>query len=93
MLAAWDCPVRLVDWTPAYIESARWDEAARCARILLNAGAAGATVSWSQRGAAASLTLDGRPLKAVRGKASAGWAPMHTRVPPGRHELVLQARD
>jgi hypothetical protein len=90
MLLAWDCPVRLADWAPAYIESARWEAATTCARIVFDAGATGAMFSWSQRGRSTGITLDGRPQGTQPGKRTGRWTLMSTRVPAGRHELVVK---
>ncbi|NSW55474.1 MAG: hypothetical protein HPY44_05640 [Armatimonadetes bacterium] len=90
MLLAWECPIRLADWAPAHVESARWDKSTRRAHIRLDAGSTGATVAWGQRGAATQTLLDGRSVKPRAGKRAGEWVLMQVSAPRGKHELVVQ---
>lgn len=93
MIVAWDCPVRLVEWTPARILSARWEAATRCARIEVEAGRGGAAVSWDQMGTEAPVSLDGRAASVQRGAKHGGRTLVTLRVPAGRHEIRVEMRS
>jgi hypothetical protein len=89
-LLAWDCPVRLVDWSPAYVESARWDAEAQAARITLDAGPSRARVRWCGRGKPARVRVDGQTARPVPAGQEEEWSLLALEVAPGRHELVIE---
>ena len=89
-LAAWDVPVRLVDWTPAYLKSGQWDSDTRTATMAFEVSGSSATVQWAARAELRQVTLDGRAIEPKLISKPNEWSLYETRLPRGRHELRVR---
>ena len=90
-LVAWNCPVRLVDWAPAYIQHAAWDKQTG-ATIRLEAPAGGAKIKMTvhDRLETPHFTLDGNAVTATAGKKWEEWTLFTVAIPAGSHELKVK---
>ena len=86
-LLAWDCPVRLEDWYPAFVKTAAWT-AADGARIVLDASAP-ATVRLILHASLPSpvCQVDGVAVPVTALDAWNGWQRVELAVPKGTHEI------
>jgi len=90
-LVSWDCPVRLIDWSPAYISHAAWDESSG-AIIRLDVPQGGAKIKLTVNDSIKSpkFTLDGKPISAAVQKKWKQWTLVGIDVPAGSHELGVK---
>ncbi len=90
-LLSWDCPVRLIDWSPAYVESARWDRAGGSANVRLTADEP-TTLHMLVRAEDAEITADGQPVEVRKKGVWDGWRELRFDLPAGRHELTVRPK-
>ncbi len=90
MMAAWDVPVRLVDWAPAYVEQARWDARRREARITIDVSERGCTFRWAASAEVAAVTVDGRDAAFMVAQQREEWALCSLDLPGGRHQVRIE---
>jgi len=83
-LAARDVPLRLIDWTPAYIEQATWEPATRSAGVELTSPEDFGLILAVQ-GARPSVTIDGVASAVQAGGRRARWRAYTIGMPRGRH--------
>ncbi len=82
-LLAWDVPVRLLDWAPAYVADARWDENTRTARMKFEMADAPATIRLAVKNKSAAILMDGQPVKVTQVGQWQEWHDMAFTIPPG----------
>ena len=86
-LLSWDCPVRLVDWSPGYIRGATWTEGAG-AKIRLD-GPAGVQLAVHPKLKTPQFLLDGKAIEAKVMKSWKSWTLYGLDVPAGAHEITV----
>jgi len=84
-----ECPVKLLDWTPGYIESACWNDQSGRAEIGVDGLTTGAQVWIAVRGKTATLELDQKPAEATLVERWNGWTVFSVNVPAGAHTLTI----
>ena len=92
-ILAWDCPVHLVDWAPAYVQAATWDDESGTAEIRVDAGDDGAQVRLAVKMAAYRVDLDGNPAEAPKLDESGDFTLVAVDVPAGVHVVTLSRTD
>jgi len=90
MMAAWDVPVRLADWAPAYIEQARWDARRREARIVIDAPQRGCALRWAASEEVAAVSVDGHDAAFTVAQQREDWTVYALDLPAGRHQVHVQ---
>jgi hypothetical protein len=90
-LLSWDCPVRLVEWAPAYVDRAAWDGQRR-AEIALDSPAAAPDLRLWLRGDAGRYTVrvDGQPVIPVAAGQGLDGVLVRVPVPAGRHTVTVE---
>jgi hypothetical protein len=89
-MLAWDCPVRLIDWSPAYVESARWDDAAKTADIRVDAGKTEAIIQLAVNRPSPRVSMDGSPVPVKMAGEWNSWKEIRVTVPAGRHTVAVR---
>lgn len=89
ILLARDCPVRLIEWSPAYVRSAVWDDK-RGAAITIDVPPSGSRLEVALRPGVRRTLLDGKPVPATPLRTWASWTLFQIEAPSGRHELTIQ---
>jgi hypothetical protein len=92
-ILAWECPVRLIDWTPGRITSGKWNEKSRSAKIGIESNVAPASLSVAIRAKNVTVKLDGKPVTARSGEETDRWKQFTIAVPIGIHEIIVQPTD
>ncbi len=91
ILAA-DCPVRLIDWSPALPLSGVWDASTKTARMAFSVQGENAEVKWASKAKLVSVMESGKPVKTRVISMLDGWTVYLTTIKAGKHELVVIVR-
>ena len=91
VLAA-DCPVRLIDWSPALLLSGVWDASTKTARMAFSVKGENAEVKWASKAKLVSVMESGKPVKTRAISKWGGWTEYLTTIKAGKHELVVTVR-
>jgi len=89
-LVAWNCPVRLVDWSPAYVSQAAWDDQTGAAIRLESAKGAKIKLTFHDRLKSPQFMVDGKPVTVSTIKKWDSWTLVGLDVPAGTHELKIK---
>ncbi len=87
-LLAWDVPVRLLDWAPAYVSQGRWDAQSRTATISLST-VQPAMIRLAVRAPAATIKADVSILARQTAEWD-DWRVLEFELSPGDHVLRAQ---
>ncbi len=89
IMAAWDVPVRLVDWAPAYIGQARWDARSREATIVIDVPEGGCELQWAASEPVAAVAVDARSAGYDVSQQREQWVLYSCDLPGGRHRVRI----
>ncbi len=89
-LLAWDCPVRLIDWAPAYISSGQWDEKAKIATLGIDAGKTAARIRLAVKANGAEVLLNGQKVSASIMNRWKDWIVVAVDIPSGVHHVNVR---
>ncbi len=88
-LLAWECPVRLLDWTPAQITAGKWDSQNKQAIISLTSKTP-AQVRLAVQFASPVVLLDDQPIATNSVDTWEPWRVVEFSVPAGEHTIVVK---
>jgi len=91
-MLSWDCPVRLIDWSPAYIESGRWDRMAETATIAVNAEGQPAQLRIAATMDAPAVHVDGQAVEPKVVDDWRQWTLLAVEVGPGQHKATISSK-
>ena len=84
-----ECPIKLLDWSPGYVEDASWDASAGQANIVIDGGEKGCTLQLTSRALPVRVMLDekavGDPVSGEAGKVKS----FEVAIPAGKHKVQL----
>ena len=92
-LLAWDCPLRLVDWTPGYITSGKWDEKTKSAVIGIETKDKPAHVYIAVRAENMTAKIDDKNVTVKHVKEIGPWKQFDIKVSPGTHTITIYPLD
>jgi hypothetical protein len=87
-LLAWEVPVRLLDWTPAGVESGSWDEETKTALIILQSNEV-AQVRVAVKSASHTIRVDSQEVVLKEVAEWEGWRVVTFAVGEGVHRIEV----
>ncbi len=87
-LLAWDCPVRLLDWAPAYVAAARWDAKTQQATISLQANSP-TTLRIAVRWPKATVRVNGLAVETKQVDTWNQWRELEFTVPASNENSTI----
>ncbi|MBN1554142.1 MAG: hypothetical protein JXA11_05320 [Phycisphaerae bacterium] len=82
-----ECPIRLIDWTPGYIEEASWDAKVGSAKIVVDGGEKGCTLEFTSKASPVRVLLDDKAVEIPDGDQG---DTMKVTIPSGKHMVRLE---
>ena len=89
---AWDCPVRMLDWAPAYMSSGEWDDKTRTATVKFETEKAPATIRVAVAAGSAVVQIDGQDVATKTVDKWKKWTVLQFQLTEGEHTLTVSPK-
>jgi hypothetical protein len=91
-LLSWDIPVRLLDWSPGFVESATWDPAAGAKIQIRTTKETKVRLAVSTALKNITYQVDNQTIRPVIIKQTKQWIEVSIPLPVGSHSLIIKVQ-
>ena len=84
-----DCPVRLIDWSPALPISGVWDAATKTARMSFTVKGPSAEIKWACRTKIANVKVSGKPVAYKVVSKRGDWVEYSVKIGNGTKTMTI----